>query len=56
VAPTREPVSAPVVEPVPAPAAPVPASGTIVAIVTGILALAGVALALRRRTPSQPAA
>ena len=54
VAPAKEPVSAPVVEPVPAPAAP--ASGTIVAIVTGILALAGVALALRRRTSSQPTA
>ena len=56
VAPAKEPVSAPVVEPVPAPAAPVPASGMIVAIITGILALAGVALALRRRTSSQPTA
>lgn len=56
VAPVKEPASAPVVEPGAAPVTAVPTAGMVVAIVAGILALAGVALALRRRTPSQPTA
>jgi hypothetical protein len=48
--PAKEPASAPAAEPVKAPAAPVPAPGLIIALVAGILALTGVALAVRRRT------
>lgn len=54
VAPAKEPVSALAAEPVTAPAAPARTSGLIVALVAGILALTGIALALRRRTISQP--
>jgi hypothetical protein len=52
-APAKEPVSAPVVELVTAPATPIPAPGMILAVVVGILALTGLAFALRRRTISQ---
>lgn len=54
VAPAREPVSAPAVEPVTAPAAPAQTPSLIIALVVGILALTGVALAARRRTVSHP--
>jgi hypothetical protein len=57
VEPAREPVVAPVVEPVTAPAAspaPVQMPSLTIALVVGILALTGVALALRRRTLSHP--
>ncbi|HSL45827.1 MAG TPA: hypothetical protein VK897_20505 [Anaerolineales bacterium] len=56
VAPAKEPVSAPAVEPVTAPTVPARTPGLIVALVAGILALTGVALALRRRTVGQPTA
>ena len=54
VAPAREPVSAPAVEPVAAPAAPEQTPSLIIALVVGILALTGVALAVKRRTVSHP--
>lgn len=54
VAPARGPVSAPAVEPVTAPAAPAQTPSLIIALVVGILALTGVALAARRRTVSHP--
>jgi len=59
VAPAKEPVSAPAVEPVAAsPNRPAPAQMPylIPALVIGILALMGVALALKRRTVSHPTA
>jgi hypothetical protein len=48
--PAKEPASAPAAEPVKAPAAP----GLIIALVAGMLALMGVALAVRRRTVGDP--
>ena len=54
VAPAREPVSAPAVEPVATPAAPEQTPSLIIALVVGILALTGVALAVKRRTVSHP--
>ena len=59
VEPAKEPVVAPAVEPVTAPAAspaPVQVPYIVVAVVVGILALAGVTLVLRRRTVSHPTA
>jgi len=53
VAPVKEPVAAPVVEPATAPA-PVQATYLTPALVVGILALMGTALALRRRTINKP--
>ena len=52
VAPAREPVSAPAAEPVTAPSAPNWTPSLIIALVVGILALTGTAIALRRRTVS----
>ena len=57
VEPAKEPVVAPAVEPASAPAAspaPIQANYLIPALVVGILALMGAALALRRRTVSHP--
>jgi hypothetical protein len=54
-APVKESVSAPAVEPVGVPAAPIPAPGMILAAVAGILALTGLALALHRRNTSPSA-
>jgi hypothetical protein len=57
VEPVKEPAAAPMVEPVAAPAtspAPTPMPYLIPALVVSILALMGLALALRRRTVSHP--
>jgi hypothetical protein len=59
VAPAKEPAAAPVVEPVAAPAvsapgAPAPAPAMIAALIAGILALAGIAFVVKRRTVNGP--